>query len=301
MKCPGHERVDLARWMREFTLEREIQEWDSNFPNAEGRGIGGHSITSPRDLAIVEHVRRHMLATTDLGRTVPTDIFVMALGEPKLPYLTKVGGVPFRPRTKEWPRAKNGRPFSFLCQHCFIDSVDLFQHRVPGDVLLHFVDSEMALMGPECGEWCMEWQNLGDFELLTSDELPTQSFVPPSFHGQVCRYQEYPEDKAFEAFEKTGYSGAYLFATTQATRIGGTTWYIQGEEPARDELLLCTLSSISLNPWTNYPFINHPDPLPFGWSRRAEREGLELMIGDVGCIYWFLNACGDIRVSSECY
>jgi len=44
------------------------------------------------------------------------DIFVMAEGEPDNRWITKIGGVPYRPAAASWPQSCNGDPMAFVAQ-----------------------------------------------------------------------------------------------------------------------------------------------------------------------------------------
>src|SRR5438105_1740921 len=113
-------RFDLEHWISVFPF----------FPNKSG----WHAVVGPSDVAIVEQIRRKAGGPATLGPSVPTDVFVLAKGEPKRRDVTKVGGLPYRPADLEWPERPDKVPFTFLAQFQFGGSRDLVG-RLPGDVL----------------------------------------------------------------------------------------------------------------------------------------------------------------------
>jgi hypothetical protein len=99
--------------------------------------LQGELVTSPHDLFSVE-VLRDRLALR-VGRPVPTDVFVFGKGEAPRRDCTKVGGLPYWPADRPWPRNAAGVPYRFLAQFNFTDSVDLVP-RLPDQVLLLLVN-----------------------------------------------------------------------------------------------------------------------------------------------------------------
>ena len=69
----------------------------------------GFLVVGPRDIIPLEHWREEARGKTDLGPFAPTDAFVLAVGEPKRRDVTKVGGIPYWPAAREWPRHTGGR------------------------------------------------------------------------------------------------------------------------------------------------------------------------------------------------
>jgi hypothetical protein len=131
------------------------------------KDIEGELITSPFDLFCVETLRdMHGLR---YGDALPTDVFVFGKGEPPRRDCTKVGGLPYWPAGKPWPRTGDGTPYHFLAQFNFADSRDLITN-LPGDVLLLLTD------GPE--EWTEDPDRLR-FEWLPMGLEPCPEFAPP--------------------------------------------------------------------------------------------------------------------------
>ena len=141
-----HPRFCLDEWLVKFPLT----------PRYAAPTYNAEIITSPLHICHNEQLRRIVKPLIDWGPEVPVDVFVWASGEPPEPYLTKIGGVPYRPADLDWPVNQYGRPLQFLAQFCFADSKDLVGD-LPGDVLLAFVeDGDYEFESLHC-----EWQQLG--------------------------------------------------------------------------------------------------------------------------------------------
>src|SRR5262245_52323890 len=123
----------------------------------------GEILIGPASLAVNEQLRAEAFAGRRYrGVRIATDVFVWARGEPPNPAMTKIGGVPYRPRSSTWPRNGEGKPVRFIAQLCFADSRDIFG-ELPGDVLLIFGDDDALLVEPE--RLVFEWSGLGIPEL----------------------------------------------------------------------------------------------------------------------------------------
>jgi hypothetical protein len=62
---------------------------------------------------------------------------------------------------------------------------------------------------------------------------------------------------------------------------------------------LCTIASVQPDAHQPYPWVNVPEPLcPKG---KWPPQGDELMIGDLGCIYVFIEADGTLHAGESCY
>jgi len=143
---------------------------------------------SPAGIVIAEHYRRLAIENgANLGPSVPTDVCVFGRGEPPQRYLTKVNGLPYRPRSRPWPLDSNGERMTFLCQFCFCDSHD-HVGQLPGDVLLIFVKtfkvgdtSEYFPVSPARPDaFQFEWYQLG-LEDLTAVTEPAAFIFPQCY------------------------------------------------------------------------------------------------------------------------
>jgi hypothetical protein len=286
-----------------MNYEFHLEEWLPLFPLRESYGAGGHysgdDITSPCDICNVEWLRRGLIDEYDWGEPVPVDIFVMSKGEPENRYATKIGGLPYRPASARWPCDPSGRPLAFMAQFNFTNSVDIVG-ELPGDLLLVFGDDR---------DWYfetlrLEWRDLGLQGLIQSSQVPSESITVAPCFGNRCRMMSYPNAVRKTTSEDPQCYGkdvweSYLIPQLQATQIGRAPFFIQegaNELPGRP---LCTIASVQPDPHQPYPWVNVPEPLcpEDEWPP----DGNELMIGDLGCIYIFIEDDGTLHAGESCY
>jgi hypothetical protein len=279
-RSPVHARVDIERWRNMFPLT--------------GNDLKGsvHQVTSPAHAAKLLQLRHHVLGgdRPDLG--LPVDIVVFCLGEPERRETTKVGGLPFRARAKNWPKRK-GTLLTFFGQICFSDSSDIVG-ELPGEVLLIFGDPENAL-GRHARFHC-EWVSLdeGENELVGAADVPplrdgSHAIVPS--YGQLWRTYDYPTSAALFS-NLRGH-----LAVSEATKIGGTPFLVQGDEPPPDDTYLGVIASVQPEPDVAYPWINVPDPIVLGDLYKSRY----FQIGDMGSLYVWMDEYGKVKVKSDCY
>ncbi len=239
-------------------------------------------ITSPWDLFVAERsleCNQHARGS----RARPVDVFVFGKGEPDDPSCTKVGGRPFWPKGRDWPTKSDGSPMLFLAQFNFLDSKDIFDMELPGDVLTLVVDSKE--------DWLWDGEGLYGYWLPSGIEPDNAIAVPSAidpagpFFGVIHRTADYPD----------------VDWVLNGTKIGGVPYFIQDGTEARDKFL-CQLGSIQPAPDVPYPWVNHEEPLGFELDQRgiygAENNAV---FGDLGSVYFFIGADGDVWHSFECY
>jgi hypothetical protein len=284
-----HDRFDLDRWIAEFPLARLRDEGREfvlrrrdHMPQeyADEQAVAAHIelmqpkweiVVGPADVAINEQLRGELIAAGERPeRRVPTDVAVWAKGEPSSRAVTKVGGLPYRPLDAPWPGADAGHPLRFVGQLSFVDSRDILAD-LPGDVLLIFGDDDALLAEPE--RLRFEWWSLTTAPLLARAPAVDQPLAP--FYAALHRTEDW-NDTVFEG-----------------TKIGGVPNFIQDEEVPSGRFI-GTLGSISVPTDRRHPFVNVAAPR--GWSRDND-----LMIGDMGCLYLFMESNGTILPLSQCY
>jgi hypothetical protein len=300
-----HPVVDFAKWRRLFPIETfEKKDGPRQFSSTKkGAPLDlwkarGTIVTSPSDLCQIELVRERVRTKHDLGRAVPVDTFIWRHGAPDKPYLTKIGGVPHREKTLPWPTDQKGNPYTFVAQFCFLDSKDIVSSQLPADIMLIFFrDSESYFGEPQ--DVHIEWSSQSLHEPMTKADCPTPRFPVPELTGEIHRCNEYPD--SWDVFEQQGHYQMYLFVTSQSTKIGRETFVIQNDPRENGQEFFCALNSIQ--PSRKWPFTNMED-LPddpmesddnYGWG------AYQMMFGDVGCMYFMIDAKGNITWASDCY
>jgi hypothetical protein len=280
--------------------EFRLNEWLPRFPLQELHGhYSGDDITSPCEICNIEWLRRGMVDQYDWGRGVLVDVFVMSKGEPENRFATKIGGVPYRPRNLPWPCAPSGRPLALLAQFNFTNSFDIVGN-LPGDLLLVFGDDSGGPIQP----LHMEWQPLAIQDLIRSGDMPSDCMTIAPCFGNRCRMTSYPDavrttDSKYPQCQGKDVWSPYWIAQPQATQIGRAPYFIQEGDDSLPGQPLCTIASVQPNMHQPYPWVNVPQPLcPEGeW----QYGGDELMIGDLGCIYIFIEEDGTLHSGESCY
>jgi hypothetical protein len=261
----------------------------------------GLTIVSPCDLAYVEQWRALAAAGHDLGPTVPADIFVFALGQPPRRDVSKVGGLPYRPRGKPWPTTEGG-PMTFLAQLRFTESRDLVG-ELPGDLLLIFT-RDMSLYNGEPTCLAFEWYPLGLTDLARPGEVPPPERQFVTCYGLRHRTFDYlDEDRAMRYLRRaippgrsTGYGREFslrLLCRLDGMKIGGAPRWFNLNDPERHKpgRFLATLAGVVPDPFAPFPWVNHPSPLP------PSADGMEsrLLFRDGGSIFLFLDEQGQLH------
>lgn len=262
-----HPRLDVEQWIGRLPPPPGPRRW---WQFARGERRPPSIVHGPLDLAEVESWRRTHPPT---GKTTPADWFVWSTKPAQHPFLTRFGGVPHREASEPWPRDARGRPLLFVGQICFMDSKDIVDPAVPGDVLLVFarLDDEGDYFGWE--DYHVEWSASALREPLQPNGVPEQPVRVPRLNGVIHRtYEDWSNPK-------------------QGTKIGATTLVIQG---SGDESILCALSFFS--PRWEWPTLEHER------LDRGEAAAIgEFELGDAGCIYVRHYDDGSLEAMSDCY
>lgn len=148
-----------------------------------------------------------------------TDVLTFHAGEPEDRFVTKIGGLPYRPAALPWPTHTNGEPLSFFAQICFADSDDLVS--VPDEVLLIFATEPHSYMtGPQGQEPGLrfEWYPLGITNLVAVNAVPAMSWKLLPCYATCERVPE-------------------VDGPMEGAKIGGEPYAIQNEYTADGEFL----------------------------------------------------------------
>ncbi len=317
-----HERFDIERWKAVFPLAR-LRDASRGYLREERRRgrlpdealatdqaaaayiersvdwyifllRDGDAVVGPYPLAALEQLREERLAMAPDVERVPTDVFVFARGEPPRREVTKVGGLPYWPAGRAWPRAASGAPLTFVAQFNFADSRDL-AGEVPGDVLLIFNEPEYLSReemqrvkgpgwvatrdrygGPGLTGMHFAWLSLGINDLIRPGEVPATDWVITPCYGQIHRtYDCILGDPESEEYQQ--HPGVVC-----GTKIGGIPCEVQEDPrlflPGR---FLCTLGETLPDLEHPYPYVNVVEPLGLG----ADEEQYALRWGDAGLMH----------------
>ena len=294
-----HKEFDLEHWKNLFPLS-SFAESDYLYP------LDGRFITGPVDLIGTLLGREMQKIPEEFNDTVPCDIFVFGLRQPHRPFLTQIGGIPYRSADKEWPTYK-GKPMVFASQICFSDSRDILPFDLPGDVLLVFVAEEWV------EEIHFEWSHVGEVRnIIPIEEIPEEGWLRASwehekvcFYGEIFRCHDYPN--AYNIFHKYEYPERFSnkLAILEGTKIGGAKVQF-GYESLDDNFalrnpgyeMLCRIGSILPCSVMPYSFINFAGSFPLLGPSISDHY--TLLWGDAGGIVVYMNKEGDLLWEFHC-
>jgi hypothetical protein len=226
----------------------------------------------PYCVAINEQIRRKAGGSAILGPSLPTDVFVLGIGEPKQRDVTKIGGVPFRPAKLRWPSTTEG-PMTFLVQYQFAQSKDIVGD-VPGDVLLVFTTERHLYAEAPCFRF--EWHSSEIDELVKFSDVPRSGLEFVSCFGVRHRTVDYLDDsRALRAIESVvtdknltaddGELSNRRAYRNNGLKIGGAPFWLNEDDPRLSSIkgrFLCSLTHVCPYAEIPYPWINVPSPLP---------------------------------------
>lgn len=285
----------------------DLRYWEGLYPlKPTDRGEGGW-IDGPIELAKREQAIRLAKTKGRLGPSVPADVFVWAdqtLDDK--PWLTRLGGVPWREAGKRWPCDEHGVPLIFLGQICFADSRDILPCELPGDVALIFGKASRGWIGlPPRGH--LEWSPLTLKTPASMSSIPWSGELPFSYQGVRHRTVQYTDHEIAEkAFKAVGYTeGGWNVHSVQATSIGTYASLPQGWpfEEGDGNTLIATLSSFYFR--GDWPLCDIPQCL-----QRVDADGTrsslwtdsarDFGVGDAGCIWIYRDKRGRFLLDDAC-
>jgi hypothetical protein len=278
--------------------------------------LDGEWIGSPFDLYSVETIRKSL--EIENHPSLPVDVFVWGEGEPAKPYLTKVGGVPYLQKEREWPRDDtSGEPYMFLAQICFVDSKDVVPIPVPGDVLLLFVKHTCwdgtYLSCYEPDDLAYGWVQIGDQPHWDQQDMKENGCrsIEMSYFGVIHRTRDYGyyglSDEVVNKLDAMSLGQPYLIEAMEGTKIGGIPRFIQNGPDNYDfdkhtwdrATFIGQFASSYLAFDIPFPYCNREKPEELYGDESTKSKGW--CIGDAGSIYFFMEPDGSIVWLEECY
>lgn len=299
--------------------EFEIDQWLSRFPLSTLRRYSIDNPNGPARMCYIEQIRRLAAVDRDLRRTVACDTFVLASGEPRQRDVTKIGGVPYRPRELPWPVSREGVPLVFLAQFRFEESLDIIGRRLPGSVLLIFAEGLAFYPYDQfLDEMHFEWYPLKMQGLVRRQDAPKASERIGRFpicYGYRYRTVDYADWQAVEALvdvvppafpllrprkectpgEFERYVQSELCQLSKV-KIGGSAFWRYPEDVERRHAApgryLCSLPQILSGGEELYPWVN----------RKLERsDSPSLFFGLEGILHIFIDDNDAVHPRFECF
>lgn len=271
------------------------REWEhrvgSSFIDRYGNW-GTRDIIGPRDACSVVAARKELRPYVAFGPPTPVDVFLLSIGEPEDRAATKIGGVPFWPRRREWPRSQLGKPLPFLAQFCFCESTDIVGD-LPGDLLLLFGEGDLP------GSIIARWQSYTPCErLIDGAEMPVKA-RSTCFHGVRWRTESFLEaeydDNPICLPNGTRVSDLWFVCELLGMQIGPRPFFPRwNDSPRTTDRAICSMCSVLPTPEALYPFVNRSEPL-------TDQESLESCVGlsDIGDADGFGVVCVTVGADGE--
>jgi hypothetical protein len=278
------------------TYSFNLTEWNKTLSDVELREeeFLERTIASPIDIVAIERIRGR--AFPESLAKAPADAFVFSLGEPRRRAVTKVGGLPYRPRAKPWPRGPGNDPMTFLAQFRFLESRDILP-ELPDDVLVVFVRDDN--MYDSEGYFHFEWYPLGLRNLVRPADVPPRQWQAAACWGHRHRTVDYLDlDQGFECLADIYSEVKYLAQTGRISRlsglkIGGLPSWENLDDPNTEHFatrqLLCSAGGLIPWPFTPFPWVNDPKP-------RTDLHTEEWLYAYDGFgMYFFLTPSGEVE------
>ncbi len=230
------------------------------------RALG--AIIGPRDACMLVRLRQLIRKHVCFGRPVPSDVFLLGIGEPPSRDWTKIGGLPFWPYDRPWPHGDTQEPLPFLAQFDFRDSLDIVG-KLPAELLLLFGDKDH----PET--IVAKWQSSRcETRLIDRDQMPIEP-VTPCFYGTRWRTESYPDASWPDELILEDGSRAltpWLVCEILGMQIGSAPFVPpQGLEARETKRIICSLCAIFPQPSVPWQFANRAEPL-------TEQEATQLSL-----------------------
>ena len=221
----------------------------------------GHG--GPLGIVMQELMVRLLKDKIQLGRGVPMDYLVWRKTPHEFPWLSRIGGMPWRDRSLPWPRSQKGDDYTFVGQFNLSDTTGTYSYDFSGDLVLIFFAFNEAMYGGE-GDIILEWSTKELANPLSKQDCPPAGFPVPELFAELHRTLEYPDfnytpeifDQIYDlvpASKRVGWD-----PVPEITRIGTTEHNgLQGN--LDDEPLLFALGCFS--PSYDWPFPDRKEPL----------------------------------------
>ena len=217
----------------------------------------------------------------EFGRSVPVDYVVWRKTPHELPWLSRIGGIPWRDRSLPWPSSAERGDYTFVGQFCLSEAKDFYSYDLQGDLVLIFFSNNEAMYG-EDHEVVLEWSTIELATPLTERDCPTPGFPVPQLFSELYRAHEYPDfddmNTMYDRIPTSLQQRVGWLPQTEFTRLGTEAHWLQGYQ---DAPLLFALGCFS--PDSEWPFPDRKEQLAkYNWDQwfdgdRIQASGTPMM------------------------
>lgn len=229
-------------------------------------------------------------------RPLGSDLFLWSCGAPPHPAMTRLGGVPYLPAARAWPR-RDGHVATFYGQLNFTDSKDLVPF-VPADVLLVFKYFTSDATSWDRALYEFVWVDVDESVAhLAADGVPADAHDDePSFFGVRVR-----TDDDATLVERVRGSRAPAAHVIPGTKIGGCARDVQSIVPPSvpaDWRFVGQITAVFPPTRVPFPLLAHPEPVDLD-ANRARYDRLTQGPGD-GVLCLYLDGADRVQIRFSC-
>jgi Domain of unknown function (DUF1963) len=192
-------------------------------------------------LGRIDTIRRHH----DLGEGfIRKGVLIWGKGEPILPYQTKLGGCPYRPKHLPWPRGTQGQFLPFIAQINFSTAEE---HKFEKELLLVFGE----IIEDDVLEFHAEWYSPQNGDELTRVSPPESIIWPKDvYYAEMAELEVFPEAwKSKTLVEEIKNTSGLGNIREMLAPSSSLVWGWDGSAAAIDELPEPIAAFNSLNPY----------------------------------------------------
>lgn len=250
----------------------------------------------PRGVVGRELMERILAGKVDFGKSFEVDLVIWRKRHHKHPFLTRLGGIPWRDRSLPWPTTESGQNYTFVGQYCLSEMISPVPFTPKSDLILVFSYDENLCSGTVL----LEWGNTNLTDPVQEEDCPQPQFSVPQYFAELQRVTVYPDfhqmERVYEEIPKQLERVLGYEPMPQNTLIGTEAFWHQ-ENYCKDTVL-CTLSTF--DPYdTEWPFSDQQAPLEREISYDQTFDNDKIMPSAVWTMYFQSRNGEDLLAVTE--